>query len=147
MCIRDSQQIGILQSINKYIHDTIIEKDKNSNPQIFYSMENNTLGEAALQRVMEIGEENIPGMFISEPIRKGHRRKFRRGFNTTAKHKIDACAKFKELIENKKLIINSKPLISELKDYVASGVSYKAKPGQHDDLVSACLLMLSLIHI
>ncbi len=142
-----NQQIRILQSINKYIHDTIIEKDKNSNPQIFYSMENNTLGEAALQRVMEIGEENIPGMFISEPIRKGHRRKFRRGFNTTAKHKIDACAKFKELIENKKLIINSKPLISELKDYVASGVSYKAKPGQHDDLVSACLLMTRMIKV
>ena len=44
-----------------------------------------------------MGEENILGMFLSEPIRKGHRRKFRRGFNTTAKHKIDACTKFKEL--------------------------------------------------
>ena len=73
-----------------------MEKDSTATPQIFYSMENNTIGEAALMRVMDIGEENIVGMFLSEPIRKGHRRKFRRGFNTTAKHKIDACTKFKE---------------------------------------------------
>ena len=85
-----NQQIRILQGINKHIHDAIMEKDTTASPQIFYSMENNTIGEAALLRVMDIGEENIMGMFLSEPIRKGHRRKFRRGFNTTAKHKIDA---------------------------------------------------------
>ena len=142
-----NQQIRILQSITKHIHDTIMERDSTASPQIFYSMENNTLGEAALMRVMEVGEENIHGAFLSEPIRKGHRRKFRRGFNTTAKHKIDACAKFKELVENNKMTIHSKPLISELKDFVASGVSYKGKPGQHDDLVSACLLMTRMMKV
>ena len=114
-----NQQVRILQQINKHIHDTIMEKDSSATPQIFYSMENNTLGEAALMRVMDIGEENIMGMFLSEPIRKGHRRKFRRGFNTTAKHKIDACAKFKELVENSKMELNSKPLISELKYFLS----------------------------
>ena len=43
--------------------------------------------------------------------------------------------------------IHSKPLISELKDFVASGVSYKGKPGQHDDLVSACLLMTRMMQV
>ena len=142
-----NQQIRILQGINKHIHDTILEKDASASPQIFYSMENNTIGEAALMRVMDIGEENIMGMFLSEPIRKGHRRKFRRGFNTTAKHKIDACTKFKELIEGGKMKINSQLLISEMKDFVASGLSYKAKPGQHDDLVSACLLMTRMMKV
>ena len=124
-----------------------MEQDASATPSIFYSMENNTLGEAALMRVMDIGEENIMGMFLSEPIRKGHRRKFRRGFNTTAKHKIDACAKFKELIENNKMEINSKPLISELKNFVATGVSYKGKPGEHDDLVSASLLATRMMKV
>ena len=142
-----NQQIRILQSINKYIHDTIMEQDSTATPSIFYSMENNTLGEAALMRVMDIGEENIMGNFLSEPIRKGHRRKFRRGFNTTAKHKIDACAKFKELVENNKMELNSKALISELKSFVATGVSYKGKPGEHDDLVSACLLMTRMMKV
>jgi|TARA_B110000259_G_scaffold120268_1_gene136711 hypothetical protein len=140
-----NQQVRILQSITKYLHDTIMEKDSSASPQIFYSMENNSIGEAALLRVMDIGEENIPGMFLSEPIRKGHRRKFRRGFNTTAKHKIDACTKFKELVENNKMKINSHLLISELKDFVASGMSFSAKAGQHDDLVSSCLLMTRMI--
>jgi len=142
-----NQQVRILQGINKHIHDTILEKDATATPQIFYSMENNSIGEAALMRVMDIGEENITGMFLSEPIRKGHRRKFRRGFNTTAKHKIDACTKFKELIENNKMKINSQLLISELKDFVASGMSFKAKPGQHDDLVSSCLLMTRMMKV
>jgi len=142
-----NQQVRILQGINKHIHDTIMEKDATASPQIFYSMENNSIGEAALMRVMDIGEENIQGMFLSEPIRKGHRRKFRRGFNTTAKHKIDACTKFKELIENDKMKINSQLLISELKDFVASGMSYSAKPGQHDDLVSSCLLMTRMMKV
>ena len=142
-----NHQIRILQEINKYINDTIMEQDSTATPQIFYSMENNTLGEAALMRVMDIGEENISGMFLSEPIRKGHRRKFRRGFNTTAKHKIDACAKFKELVENNKLELNSKPLISELKNFVATGVSYKGKPGEHDDLVSSMLLATRMMKV
>jgi len=140
-----NQQVRILQGITKHIHDTIMERDSSASPQIFYSMENNSIGEAALLRVMDIGEENIMGMFLSEPIRKGHRRKFRRGFNTTAKHKIDACTKFKELVENNKMKINSQLLISELKDFVASGMSFSAKAGQHDDLVSSCLLMTRMM--
>ena len=87
------------------------------------------------------------GQFLSEPIRKGHRRKFRRGFNTTAKHKIDACAKFKELVENNKLELNSKVLISELKTFVATGVSYQAKPGEHDDLVASMLLATRMMKV
>ena len=43
--------------------------------------------------------------------------------------------------------INSQLLISELKDFVASGLSFKAKPGQHDDLVSACLLMTRMMKV
>ena len=40
--------------------------------------------------------------------------------------------------------INSRALISELKSFVASGVSFKAKQGQHDDLVSSALLVVRM---
>jgi hypothetical protein len=40
--------------------------------------------------------------------------------------------------------INSKPLISELKAFIASGVSFKAKSGETDDLVSSMLLALRM---
>ena len=49
-----NKQVQILQSICKYIYDTCVEKEPTKSPSIFYSMENNTVGEAALMRVMDI---------------------------------------------------------------------------------------------
>jgi hypothetical protein len=92
-----------------------------------------------------MGEESIPGMFLSEPIKKGHVRRFRRGFNTTNTSKIAACAKLKQLVEQRKIKIYSKSLISELKTFVANGITYKAKDTEHDDLVAALLLAVRML--
>jgi len=97
--------------------------------------------------IRDIGEENFPGLFVSEPIRKGHVRKFRKGFNTTHNSKISASARLKYLIESGKMTVNSKPLISELKAFVAKGITFKAKEGEQDDLVSACLLIVRMSQI
>jgi hypothetical protein len=137
------QQIRHLKEILKYIYDQCLEKG-NQNPTLYYSVENNTLGEAALVVINDIGEENFNGLFLSEPIRKGHVRRYRKGFNTTHKTKITACSSFKNLIERNKMTVNSKPLISELKTFVAHGVGYGAKTGEHDDLVSAVLLIIRM---
>ena len=51
------------------------------------------------------------------------------------------------MIENHKLTIHSKPLISELKTYVASGLGFKAKSGEHDDLVSSTLLIMRMADV
>ena len=97
--------------------------------------------------INDFGEDSIPGLFVSEPIRKGHIRKFRKGFNTTHKTKITACSRLKNMIEKEKLKIYSKPLISELKSFIAAGSSFKAKSGQTDDLVSATLLIMRIISV
>jgi hypothetical protein len=125
----------------RYVQDEIGQDNNNS---IYWSCENNTVGEAALVVIADLGEETFPGLFISEPVRKGHVRKFRKGFNTTFNNKISACARLKFLIEEDKLEINSRPLLSELKTFIASGVSFKAKTGQHDDLVAALLLVIRM---
>jgi hypothetical protein len=91
-----------------------------------------------------LGEETFPGLFLSEPLRKGHVKKFRKGFNTTFGNKISSCAKVKFLIEEDKMTIHSRSLISELKTYIAAGTSFKAKVGQHDDLVAALLLIIRM---
>ena len=135
-------QIRVLKDICTYI-----EKECNNEPQIYWSVENNGIGEACLLVIQDFGEENIPGLFISEPIRKGHVRKFRKGFNTTHGSKVSACARLKTMVENDKLIINSKPLISELKGFVATGSSFQAKPGHNDDLISAVILTLRMVNI
>jgi hypothetical protein len=57
---------------------------------------------------------------------------------------MSACAKFKQMVENDSMIIKSKNLVSEMKNFVASGNSFKAKPGEHDDLVMSTLLAVRM---
>ena len=138
-------QVKHMREILKYIHDR--GEELGGIPQIYYSVENNTLGEAALICINNIGEDQFPGLFLSEPMRKGHVRKFRKGFNTTHKTKISACSQFKHMLEQRKMVINSKPLVSELKTYIAHGVGFGAKTGEHDDLVSATLLIIRMASV
>ena len=135
-------QIRVLADICNYI-----KQECKTDTNIYWSVENNGIGEAALIVINDFGEENISGMFVSEPIRKGHVRKFRKGFNTTHSTKITACSRLKTMIENDKMSVCSKPLISELKNYVATGSSYQAKVGHNDDLISATLLALRMMAV
>jgi hypothetical protein len=134
-------QIKILRDVIKYIQDEIGDDYPNS---IYWSIENNTVGEAGLVVIADLGEDTFPGLFVSEPAKKGHVRKFRKGFNTTFGSKISACSRLKYLVEEDKMKLNSKSLISELKSFIAAGTSFKAKAGQHDDLVSALLLIIRM---
>jgi hypothetical protein len=134
-------QIKILVDIVKELH-AVVKDDK----KIYYSVENNTLGEAALISINEYGEENIPGYFLSDNSVQGqHGRRTRKGFTTTNKRKIVACNKFKILVESGRMKLYSKPLISELKNFVALGSSYAAKPGETDDLVMSTLLVTRML--
>ena len=139
------QQVKHMREILRYIEAR--GEEKGGRPQIYYSVENNSLGEAALVVISDIGEENFPGLFLSEPMRKGHVRKFRKGFNTTHRTKIAACSLLKNMLETKKMHIFSKPLISELKTFVATGLGFKAKSGEHDDLISATLLIIRMAEV
>ena len=49
--------------------------------------------------------------------------------------------------ENDKLEVNSSPLITEMKNFVATGTSYRAKAGQTDDLISATLLAIRMMTV
>jgi hypothetical protein len=133
-------QIKILKDILKYLEDQMEGMANN----IYWSIENNTVGEAGLVCIKDQGEEQFSGLMISEPMRKGHVRKFRKGFNTTHGSKISACARLKHIIESNQMQLNSKSLISELKSFIAAGFSFKAKSGDHDDLVSALLLIIRM---
>jgi len=137
-------QVKLLRDVLLYIQDELGQDQYNA---IYWSVENNTVGESALVVIENLGEDTFPGLFVSEPGRKGHVRKFRKGFNTTFNNKIAACSKLKYFVEEDKMVINSKPLITELKSFIAHGISFKGKPGQHDDLVAALLLVVRMIDI
>jgi len=134
------EQTRVFSDIIKHLADRGVDSNN-----IYFSVENNTIGEAALISIADYGEENIKGLFLSEDKKAGQGRRFRKGFNTTNKTKIAACAKMKTLIESGRLKVKSKPLISEFKTFVASGTSYSAKIGEHDDLVMATVLAVRMM--
>ena len=136
-------QVRILADICAHINEIV------KNPEnIYFSVENNTIGEAALISIAEYGEEKIQGYFLSDNSVTGTTgRRFRKGFNTTNKAKITACNKLKILIESGRMKVRSSSLISELKTFVASGTSYAAKPGETDDLVMGSVLAVRMLQL
>lgn len=127
-------QLKVMVSMLQWMQSQGLDND-----QMYWSVENNTLGEAALVAIIEYGEETIPGYFISEPGSK------RRGFSTTNKSKLAACTKYKYYVESDKMKLRSKNLIQETKTFVAHGASFAAKEGDTDDLVMATLLVVRLV--
>ena len=134
-------QVRILADVCKHINEA--RRDSKS---IYFTVENNSIGEAALISIAEYGEENIQGYFLSDPG-SGSGRKYRKGFNTTNKPKLAACAKLKNLIETGRMRINSASLITELKNFIAHGAGYAAKIGETDDLVMATLLAVRMMQL
>lgn len=133
------QQVRILSEITKELAGIV-----NTDTDIYYSVENNTLGEAALVAIDEFGEEKIRGVFLSEPKKIGGGTRYRKGFTTTNKSKLTACSKLKNLIETRKLHIASKGLVSELKTFIAKGSGFAAKEGETDDLVMSMILAVRM---
>lgn len=139
-------QIKILHEILKDIY-TELKSLGNKQPEIYWSVENNTLGEAHLIVIDEMGEDLFPGEFLSEPKKSGSTRVYRKGFTTTHGSKSVACMKMKSWIETEKMTPMSKNLIRELKTFIAKGKSYAAKQGEHDDLVTASLLCVRMVQL
>lgn len=114
-------------------------------PELYWSVESNSLGEAALVVIRDTGEENFPGTMLHDPKNrlqgKGGRRA---GFVTTNKSKLEACAKLKFLIESGRLKLNSRGILSELKVFVSRGNTFEARTGQTDDLIMSLILAIRM---
>lgn len=136
------KQVEIMSTLTKELDD--ITKNEN---HVYYTVENNSIGEACLVAIRNFGEDNIAGTFLSEPAKLGNTRKFRKGLNTTNSPKVAACAQLKHLVEHGKITIYSKALISELKTFIASGAGFEAKLGERDDLVMATICIVRMIGI
>lgn len=138
-------QVGKLQRILRRLNEAMMNGGQQGEYEIYYTLENNTVGEAALQVIEDTGEENFPGIFMHEPKRAGLGRRRRKGMTTTNKSKIAAAMKLKSLVETDRIKISSKALISELKGYVRSGAGFQAKYGYTDDIISATLLCIRIV--
>jgi hypothetical protein len=135
-----------MQNIINTIYQEIKRQGFKGEPEIYFTLENNSWGEAALQTVNDIGEENFMGQFLHEPKKPGIVRR-RKGLNTNGRSKSSACSKLKSLVESNKLSVNSKQLVRELKFFVSKGDSFAAKQGEHDDCVMSTLLCVRMMQM
>ena len=116
--------------------------DHMGDPDIYWTYENNSYGQSVTELLNEVGVDMVPAQLMNEPQQSGQ--KLKRGLNTNVRTKTQAVTKMKSLVETNKLHIRSKTLITELKNYVSKGDSFAAKSGEHDDLVSALLLIVRM---
>jgi hypothetical protein len=137
------QQIRLMISILKFLKQKMMisENIDDEDTNIFWSFENNNVGEAIISLILEIGEDEFPGALINEPLTT-FAKKYRRGLHTTNKNKVTACSKMKTFIDTDRMTINSPGLIYQLKNFVTAGVGFAGKPGIKDDLVMAMIIAL-----
>jgi hypothetical protein len=141
------QQVKTMQGILRYIYEEMKKhKDQRTEPELYYTLENNSWGEAAIVTIDDIGEEHFPGMWLHEPKARGVGR-MRRGLNTNVRSKALACMKMKGLVESGKLTFLSKPLVRQTKFFVAKGNSFAGKSGENDDCVMAALLCVRMMQL
>jgi len=141
------EQVRLMINILKFIKQKMMKigyDDSDIEPNLFWSFENNSVGEAIISLVLELGEEQFPGTLINEPKIAGHIKKFRRGLHTTNRNKVLACSKLKTFIDTDRMKINSPGLIYQLKNFVSSGVGFSGKPGINDDLVMAMIIAVRI---
>ena len=141
------QQVKTLQSIINFIHSEMRKLgEQRGEPEIYFTLENNSWGEAAIVTIEEMGEDTFNGIWLHEPKVKGVSR-LRRGLNTNVRSKAMACTKLKSLVESNKLSLRSKTLIRQLKFFVAKGNSFEGKVGENDDAVMATILCVRMMQM
>lgn len=107
--------------------------------EIYYSVENNGVGEGVLA-LLE-ADENAPmnAEFITQENSK------RPGFVTTNRTKLKACLTLREMIEDGTIKIKSDAVLTELKNYIRTKRGYQAKDGATDDAISAILIVIRIL--
>jgi hypothetical protein len=107
--------------------------------QVYFSVENNGVGEGIIALYDADETQSINAEFISETGKEN------RGIRSTPRSKMRACLSFKEMLEKGQFTIRSKILHTELKEFIRSGPGYEAREGSTDDLVCSCLIVTRIL--
>jgi hypothetical protein len=126
-----SQLYTVLKNIIRYLEDNA--------ETVFFSIENNGVGNGLISLYESDDEPVATAEFISEPG------KDKLGFLTTAKSKMKNCVTLKELVEKGHMTINSLHTLFEMKSYVRSKGAYAAQLGATDDSISSILIVIRIM--
>jgi len=126
-----SKLYTVMKNILRYLEDHA--------KQVFFSIENNGVGNGLISLYESDEDPLIHAEFVSETG------KDKLGFTTTSKSKMQTCVSFKELLERGHMQVRSLHLLAEMKSYVRYAGAYAAQAGATDDAISACLVMIRII--
>lgn len=127
----------------KWVLNALSRKDARGRAaEVYWSFENNGIGHAI--GALYQNDENPPEAELITTQTPGKQNQY--GVVTTGKNKILLCLELKKMIEriSQHITINSEATLFELKNYVATGGSYAAKPGATDDSVAALLVVIQV---
>lgn len=144
------RQVTILLEVLYALEGILMDNPQQiGQPEIYWTFENNAIGEAILQIIEATGEERFPGSLVTERRRRGvqNAKRVRKGLNTNARNRLSALSRLKTLIETERMTINSHSMVKELKNFVTTGATFRAKPGEHDDLIMAAILIVRMLDI
>jgi hypothetical protein len=144
------RQVTILLEVLYALEGILMDNPQQiGQPEIYWTFENNAIGESVLQIIEDTGEERFPGSLVTERRRRGmpNGKRVRKGLNTNARNRLSALSRLKTLIETERITINSHAMVKELKIFITTGATFRAKPGEHDDLIMATVLVVRMIDI
>lgn len=143
--LNQNDQVEKLKTLIEWMYTDLKTKGCRR-PEIYWSLENNSVGEGFICSMREKAFNNNlnnaqdyikRGNLISENGNK------RIGFTTSKKTKTVACAQLKNLLETNRMIIHSNEYVKQLSNFTLREVNYSASgKGEHDDLISASLVIL-----
>ena len=124
----------------KWILDLLTTLERGVRSEVFWTFERNGIGEAlgAMYMVDET-QNQWAELYSPDPGKLG--------CYTVNRSKVQAALQLKTLIERAKggFIINSEILLFEMKNFIVSAGSYRAKAGTTDDCISAMLGLARLM--
>lgn len=133
-------QVMTLKKILQLFEEAGFDEDN-----VYWTLENNSVGEAPIVLIQEYGEDEFFGTLVSEPIKtRPAGSRSRKGMTTTPSSKLEACSRLKSWVENDKMTLRSSLIVSEIKTFARRGRSWAALPGCHDDSVTAALLVIRI---
>lgn len=143
--LNQNDQVEKLKTLIDWMYTDLKTKGCRS-PEIYWSLENNSVGEGFICSLREKSMNN-GGMKPQDYIKRGtHIAEIgnkRIGFTTTKRSKTMSCAQLKNLLENNIMTINSPEYIRQLSNFTLKEVNYSANgKGEHDDLITSSLTII-----
>lgn len=130
--------------ISPLLYPDIIHKVAKDYNNAFILVEINDIGQQVAdiihndleyENMIWVGSDSRYGQFLSSSGKNSHL-----GVRTTKQIKRIGCATFKSLVEENKLLIFDKDIISEISTFIEHNGSFEADEGYHDDLTMSLVL-------